>query len=95
MSATASEVAAVYAERNAVVCALARAMHAAGSTVGWARDERDETGGWPVLYIDTPAGQVSWHLPKDELPEWVEPYEGSWDGHTTAEKYARLARLGV
>lgn len=35
---------------------------------------------WPVIYIELPTGQVSWHLPQ---------HEHEWDGHTTAEKYAR------
>lgn len=33
-----------------------------------------------VAYIDLPSGQVSWHLPE---------YAGTWDRHTTDEKYLR------
>lgn len=36
---------------------------------------------WPVVYIELPTGQVSWHMPQH--PE-------TWDGHDTAEKYRRL-----
>lgn len=36
---------------------------------------------WPVAFIELPEGQVSWHLP---------PYPGTWDGHTTEEKLARV-----
>jgi hypothetical protein len=39
---------------------------------------------WPVVYIDLPTGQVSWH---------IEPYKGTWDGHTTEDKYRRIARF--
>jgi hypothetical protein len=36
---------------------------------------------WPVIYIDLPTGQISWHMPQ---------YTGEWDGHDTAEKYRRV-----
>lgn len=36
---------------------------------------------WPTVYIELPAGQVSWHMPQH--PE-------TWDGHDTAEKYRRV-----
>ncbi|MEN3308914.1 MAG: hypothetical protein V7603_5116 [Micromonosporaceae bacterium] len=35
-----------------------------------------------VVYLDLPTGQVSWHLPA---------YSRTWDGHTTVEKYQRVA----
>lgn len=35
---------------------------------------------WPVVYIELPTGQVSWHLPQ---------HERAWDGHSTEEKYRR------
>lgn len=34
----------------------------------------------PVVYIELPTGQVSWHMPA---------YLGPWDGHTTEVKYER------
>lgn len=37
---------------------------------------------WPVIYIELPTGQVSWHMPQ---------HESEWDGHTTEEKHARIA----
>lgn len=36
---------------------------------------------WPVVYIELPTGQVSWHMPR---------YANDFDGHTTDEKYARI-----
>lgn len=45
--------------------------------IGWAGDAQE----WPVLYIDLPSGQVSWHMPA---------YPGRWDQHTTQEKYDRI-----
>jgi hypothetical protein len=84
-----------YAERNKLVAALARLAPALGWTAGVARTAID---GWdPVwhgcVYIDTPAGQLSWHYHDDERRLFVglPPYCGAWDGHTTPEKYERLA----
>lgn len=39
---------------------------------------------WPAIYIELPTGQVSWHLPVHAV---------AWDGHTTEEKYARIAKF--
>lgn len=81
----------LYAERNAIVIAFAKVSIARGDHVGWVADEREPD--WPVLIIGTPEGQVSWHFKKGELPDWVPPYPGEWDGHDDAEKYRRLAAL--
>jgi hypothetical protein len=54
---------AVYEERNCLALAFARMARAAGWVVGWVDDD-DAGRDWPVLMIDTPAGQVSWHLPR-------------------------------
>lgn len=54
---------------------------------------------WPVIFVDTPRGQLSWHLSPDDLDLFahVPVLKGhqapKWDGHTTAEKYRRLAGL--
>jgi len=53
---------------------------------------------WPVVTIETPAGQMSWHVAPDdiELFAHVERRNGlvlPWDGHTTEQKYERLRRL--
>jgi hypothetical protein len=36
---------------------------------------------WPVVFIELPTGQVSWHIPA---------HEPAWDGHTSEEKYERI-----
>lgn len=36
---------------------------------------------WPVVYIELPTGQVSWHMPQ---------FDPAFDGHTTDEKFARI-----
>jgi len=38
---------------------------------------------WPVVYIELPTGQVSWHMPQ---------HNTTWDGHDTATKYARIRK---
>ena len=78
-----------YHERNQVVAALAK-MFPAGVAVD--PDEPD----WPVLYIDLPDGQVSWHFQRSEaidLLAGIPKYDGEWDGHSTEEKYTRLKSL--
>lgn len=39
---------------------------------------------WPVVYLELPEGQVSWHMPQHPVV---------WDGHTTTEKYQRIAEF--
>lgn len=49
-----------------------------GYQVGIALDPAEPA--WPVVYIELPQGQVSWHMPAHPRP---------WDGHDTPAKYAR------
>jgi hypothetical protein len=82
----------VYAERNAVVLAFAAMAEEGGWPVAQIVDPAQPD--WPVLLIATPYGQVSWHLKRSEMPDDIPPARGwGWDGHTTQEKYERLARL--
>jgi len=80
---------AAYEERNKVVAALAH-LYPSGllPTPGWL-----EWSG--CVYIDLPTGQVSWHYHDSHAPMFagLPPYTKEWDGHTTEEKYARLAAL--
>lgn len=81
----------VYRERSHLVAHLA-ALYP--SVWGTDRAEPD----WPVVYVQTPEGQMSWHIaPADfELFSHVPQDESVvWDGHTTEEKYRRLARLAA
>ena len=78
-----------YHERNQVVAALAKLFPS-----GIAVDPNEPD--WPVLYIDLPDGQVSWHFQRSEALELlagIPKYDGEWDGHSTEEKYARLQAL--
>lgn len=84
-----------YRERNRLVAALTR--HYRPAYYYMPLGEND----WPIVYIETPAGQLSWHIPSTEavelgiadLPTIPEGYV--WDGHTDEEKYERLARLSL
>jgi hypothetical protein len=73
--------AASYAHRNGLIYQalyLADTLdYPCGIAVGDSAD-------WPVVFIELPTGQVSWHLPS---------YPVAWDGHTTEEKYARITRF--
>lgn len=50
-----------------------------------------------IIYIETPAGQLSWHIHDRELPMFehleLRTEKDLWDGHDTEEKYRRLASL--
>ncbi|WP_019629692.1 hypothetical protein [Actinomadura atramentaria] len=76
----------VYTERARLVAFLA----ASYDSVIINRDDA-----WPLVYVKSPFGQLSWHLSEDdvELFEHVPDGGADWDGHGTAEKYERLRAL--
>lgn len=83
---------AAYLERNQVVAALAKAFPsgvARTAIEGWSEDWHG------CVYIDLPTGQASWHFHDSQayLFEGLPAYTKPWDGHSTEEKYARLAAL--
>ena len=87
-----------YDERDRCVAALA----AMATRLGWSAwlgrhvgDPWDDD--WRnIVFINLPFGQVSWHIHDSELP-WFSFLpsvpERPWDGHTTEQKYERLAML--
>lgn len=88
----------VYRERARLLAFLTRVFPAVITN-----NDRKEPERW-VIYLATPAGQVSWHLHFDDLPLFaaagVEVVDGNdprarWDEHSVQEKYARLTRLTV
>lgn len=92
---------AAYSERNQLV-ALVAAL-AKSELPGWhawlGKHEEDPT--WDpewmnIVFIDTPKGQLSWHVHDGEMELFtglqIAMYK-KWDGHTTEEKYQRIARL--
>lgn len=86
-----------YTERNKVVALAAELALACGLEAGLGRDWLAEEGWQHVIYIDLPHGQVSWHLPDEELfftrrlPLYRKPY----DGHHQEEKYERVLNPGL
>jgi hypothetical protein len=79
----------VYTDRNNAVQLAAAFALLAGFRVGWRVDEQ-EGERWPVLYIDTPQGQVSWHIPATELAPGWPLYPDTWDGHDASAKINRI-----
>lgn len=80
-----------YRERARLVAFLTRVYPA-----HWAEDP--ESPGWPVICVHSPAGQLCWHIGPDDVhlfPPGLDTRENDWDGHSTEEKYGRLARLGA
>ena len=83
---------AAYLERNHLVAALAKCFPSGTARTaieGW----HEEWHG--CVYIDLPTGQVSWHYHDSHAYLFAElsPYQRSWDGHTTDEKYRRVDQL--
>jgi hypothetical protein len=87
-----------YRERAQLLAWLA-ALHPAVRTL--AVDVTEP--GWQILYINPAAGgQLSWHIAPADVElfdhvEYVPANSGDeralWDGHTTTEKYERIASL--
>lgn len=67
-----------YGRKAEALAALCKVLESSEYRWGWGRDE----GAYlkDVLYLDLPAGQVSWHSTYrfDDCPD----YEGKWDGET-------------
>lgn len=89
-----------YTERNALVAGFVWLANTIGwkSGVGTHEDKPGEDWDpeWRTLVtVETPCGQMSWHFHDSHKP-WVAglpSVDSKWDGHTTEEKYRRLARL--
>ena len=75
-----------YLDRNLAVQVMAKMAQELHYRVG----VKDEKTDWPILYVDLPTGQVSWHIPKKELMGDLPIYEGKWDGHDLETKRNRL-----
>lgn len=100
---------AAYTERNRLVAALARLLSrdvvkpggAPPAMTAWLAEHDPADAGWDpewrtIVFIDGPTGQLSWHLHDSDVPlfDGLPRGPNSWDGHTTPEKYERVARLG-
>lgn len=84
----------VYRERARLVAFLASLFP---SVLAYADPDEPD---WAVVYVSTPAGQLSWHIASgdvelfDHVPK-VTPDDrrAEWDGHDTPTKYERLTAL--
>lgn len=87
-----SQVGAVYTERARLVAFLAACYESAQYL-----DQDDDE--YRLLYVKTPAGQMSWHVRGDDAETLLghvphgEDDDPGWDGHTTEVKYQRLAEM--
>lgn len=85
----------LYRERAHLLALLASVLDPSMSHIG---ETDPEAEGWPVLTFETPAGQGSWHIAPGDVALFahIRPTTADdrpWDGHTTEEKYARVALL--
>jgi hypothetical protein len=73
-----SRINAVYSERNRLAAGFARMSLSAGFNAGVITST--ETN-WPVVYVDTPNGQMSWHIANQdsEVLCGLPVYNGQWD----------------
>lgn len=76
----------VYRDRNLLACALSELVMG-----GWTPAEEDPDE-WAIVWIETPMGQMSWHVPR-EMAESLATRDDSYDydGHSRAVKNDRLA----
>lgn len=83
---------AAYLERNRLVALLAR-IYPSGlartAIEGWSPEWHN------CVYIDSPAGQLSWHYHDEHahLFAGLPAYQKAWDGHTTEAKYDRIEAI--
>lgn len=83
----------VYEDRNALAVAFALACD---HQAGWHEPEVADADAdqWAIVWVDTPEGQVSWHVPKEIASTSRLPEAGKhWDGHDRTEKNDRLKAL--
>jgi len=92
---TAADRDAVYRERDRLVAALSKCYP---SHMKWHHDPDWEDGWRNIVCVHLPTGQATWHIRDDErYPLFghllFDQPECKWDGHSTDEKYQRLAAL--
>lgn len=92
---------AAYRERNQLVALLAGL--AKSELPGWHAwlGKHEEDSLWDpewmnIVFIETPAGQLSWHIHDSEMQFFTGLHPTlykKWDGHTLDVKYARIMYL--
>lgn len=83
----------VYADRNRLAQLAAVLASRLGYEISIGLDEHEPA--YPVLYIQLPTGQISWHIKVADLTlldidhvSW--PAVNPWDGHDDREKKDRI-----
>lgn len=86
-----------YRQRNELAAVLASAFESVIAT------NDPQLPGLPVLYVNTPHGQLSWHIHPDDVDTVVavsrSPFVANddprarWDGHSDGRKASRLAAI--
>lgn len=89
---------AVYEDRNLAALGMLTAFRAISNApqvttdwnldIGWREDP--EEPGWAIVWATLPAGEVSWHIPEELVPDWLEKDEGDYDGYDREEKNDRI-----
>lgn len=96
----------VYADRNALALGFAATVHrlhrklrvqghpdAMNFRACWQPEGGDDADAdeWAIVYAWLPNGQVSWHVPREQVEATALPRKfAEWDGHDREEKNARL-----
>lgn len=75
-----------YIDRNLVVQGFARLVIENGFLVGVKKTDPE----WPIIYVELPTGQISYHIPAKELVVDLPEFDATWDGHSLEEKRDRL-----
>lgn len=82
----------VYEDRNLLACALAQATDA---PAGWKPDS-ESPDEWAIVWIETPSGQVSWHVPAELAWDIAPPQQDAeYDGYDCDEKNQRLVKWAM
>lgn len=82
------EIGEVYEDRNLLACALAQATYAPS---GWKPDP-ESPDEWAIVWIETPVGQMSWHVPREMAESLLGPKRDSkYHGYDRETKNDRLA----
>ena len=81
----------IYKERAHLLALLSRHYPS-----GFSPGADPEYPDWPILFINFPTGQATWHISPDDVSLFNHvpvTWEDEWDGHTTEEKYRRIQNL--
>lgn len=85
-----------YAERNQLVAFISKLYPSHLCRHPESDKEWEDAWRW-IACIHSPKGQLTWHIHQSEKKQFAHLKEkpAHWDGHTTAQKYARLRRIKI